>query len=330
MRRLILVEAPDHEKHHVRGRGYQESPRRQMALSRGVRQLEVEVRPVKSFPEKFLYRVHDKKLLDFLRSSSEQSIAGKYEYPFMLPVHRPQHPPKDWTLAVGYYCIDTFTPIHRESWNTARKAVDCALTAAAEILGEHCYSYALVRPPGHHSERSYFGGYCYLNSAAIAANYLSQHGRVAMLDIDYHHGNGQQDIFWERDDVLTVSIHGHPDFAYPYFSGFKNEIGAGKGKGFNINMPLPESVNGAEFIAALKKASKHIKQFNPKFLVVPIGFDTARNDPSGSWSLDPADFKESGKLLASLGPPTVFVQEGGYQIGRLAKYAKAFFAGVLA
>ncbi len=134
-------------------------------------------------------------------------------------------------VRAGYYCIDTFTPLNRNAYTAAKGAVDCALTAASQILTGYRISYALVRPPGHHAESKVFGGFCYFNSSAMAANYLSVHGRVAVLDVDYHHGNGTQDIFYQRDDVLTVSIHGHPSFAYPYFSGFSEETGEEKGLG---------------------------------------------------------------------------------------------------
>ena len=160
-------------------------------------------------------------------------------------------------MRAGYYCIDTFTPISRNAYPAARRGVDCALTAARELLAGRRIAYALVRPPGHHAERRSFGGFCYFNNNAIAAQYLTAYGRVAILDIDYHHGNGQQDIFYRRSDVLTVSIHGHPGFAYPYFSGFKEECGEGEGEGFNLNLPLPEAVDGAAYRKALERGGPY-------------------------------------------------------------------------
>ena len=160
--------------------------------------------------------------------------------------------------------------------------------------------YALVRPPGHHAERKVFGGFCYFNSNAIAANYLSKFGKVAILDIDYHHGNGQQDIFYKRNDVLTISIHGNPSFAYPYFSGFKDEKGEGEGLGFNINYPLKEKLNGAEYLEVLGLALKKIVKFKPSFLVVALGLDVAKGDPTGTWALGSKDFFENGKIIGSL------------------------------
>src|SRR5262249_44033026 len=156
-------------------------------------------------------------------------------------------PPRDLAIRAGYYCIDTFTPLNRNAWPAARRAVDCTLTAAHALVTGTRLAYALVRPPGHHAEHSAFGGFCYLNNAAIAANYLAEHGRIAILDIDYHHGNGQQEIFYRRSDVLTVSIHGHPSFAYPYFTGFPSETGEGEGRRVNLNFALGEHLDGKEY-----------------------------------------------------------------------------------
>lgn len=168
----------------------------------------------------------------------------------------------------------------------------------------------LVRPPGHHAERNCFGGFCYFNNAAIAAQHLTSVGKVAILDLDYHHGNGQQDIFYRRDDVLTVSIHGHPNVAYPYFSGFEDERGEGPGEGFNRNLPLPEHQDGPAYRKALGKALTHVAGFQPSILVVPLGLDTAQSDPTGTWSLRAKDFQANGRMIAELALPTLVVQEG--------------------
>jgi len=206
--------------------------------------------------------------------------------------------------------------------------VDCALTAAREILSGRRIAYALIRPPGHHAERRVFGGFCYFNNNAIAAQHLSAYGKVAILDVDYHHGNGQQDIFYRRSDVLTVSIHGHPSFAYPYFSGFEDERGEGEGEGFNMNIPLPEGVGGMQYRKALGKAIQRIAVFEPQFLVVALGLDTAKGDPTGSWGLETKDFEENGRLIGGMGLPIVVIQEGGYRIGTLGKNARSFFKGL--
>ncbi len=190
-------------------------------------------------------------------------------------------------------------------------------------------AYALVRPPGHHAERRSFGGFCYLNSCAIAAHYLSGFGKVAILDVDYHHGNGQQDIFYDRADVLTISIHGHPRLAYPYFSGFEDERGRGPGEGFNLNFPLPEKVDGMRYRGILHKALR-IDRVIPTF--VPgrsaLGLDTAKGDPTGSWSLRASDFEANGSILGELKLPTLVVQEGGYNTRTLGVNVRRFFWGL--
>ena len=172
--------------------------------------------------------------------------------------------------------------------------------------------------------------FCYFNNNAVAAHYLSAHGRVAILDIDYHHGNGQQDIFYRRSDVLTVSLHGHPTFAYPYFTGFEDERGEGEGEGFNLNLPLPEKLDGAEYQKALNKALRRIKQFNPQFLVLALGLDTAKGDPTGTWQLRARDFEANGRLIGELSLPTLVVQEGGYRVRTLGTNAQHFFKGLAA
>jgi acetoin utilization deacetylase AcuC-like enzyme len=185
-----------------------------------------------------------------------------------------------------------------------------------------------VRPPGHHAERRSFGGFCYFNNAAVAAQYLSPFGKVAILDIDYHHGNGQQDIFYARNDVLTISIHGDPKFAYPYFTGFPDERGVNLGEGFNVNIALPEAQNGAQYRKALASALEAVSRFRPAFLVVSLGLDTAKGDPTGTWHLGAKDFEANGRLIAGLRLPTLVVQEGGYRIRTLGTNARAFFTGL--
>src|SRR5690606_4986811 len=251
--------------------------------------------PAQTYPESFITAVHDPELVDFLRRACESMPVGKSLYPYVFPVRNARRKPREISVLAGYYSIDTFTPIHRNAYPAARRAVDCALAAADEVLAGRRIAYALIRPPGHHAERSLFGGFCYFNNAAIAAERLSHFGKVAILDVDYHHGNGQQEIFWTRADVLTASIHGSPEFAYPYFSGFEDELGEGEGLGRNRNFPLPEEVGGKEYVATLKKALDLIAEFEPAFLVVALGFDPARADPTGTWSLRARDFEENGR-----------------------------------
>jgi acetoin utilization deacetylase AcuC-like enzyme len=284
--------------------------------------------PIRSFPLKHVEAVHDRDFVQFLRDASANVPGGNSVYPYVFPLRNPERRPRDLPLRAGYYCIDTFTPINESAYKAAVRAVECALTAAHEILDGKRIAYALVRPPGHHAERRAFGGFCYFNSAAVAAHYLSAHGRVAVLDVDYHHGNGTQDIFYERDDVLTISIHGHPRFAYPYFSGYEDERGRGRGAGFNLNIPLPETVRGEEFRHALERALRRISRFEPAFLVVSLGLDVVRGDPTGSWLLSARDLMQNGVLIGHLGLPALVVQEGGYRTRTLGVNARNFFQGL--
>lgn len=328
---IRLVVNDRHDIHHVRERGYVEAPVRVSSI---LRQLDgsglVQRIEPRAYPEAWIAAVHDPGLVDYLRRACEAAPEGKSIYPYIFPIRNAARPPRDLAVQAGYWCIDTFTPIHRNAYPAARRAVDCTLTAADEILAGRRFAYALVRPPGHHAERLVFGGFCYFNNAAVAAHYLSAHGRIAILDVDYHHGNGQQDIFWKRDDVLTVSIHGHPTFAYPYFSGFEEESGGGPGEGFNLNLPLPELVDGPVYRRSLELALERIAAFRPLILIVALGLDPAKGDPTGTWLLTARDFAANGRMIGGLGLPTLVVQEGGYRTRTLGLNARSFFEGFLA
>ena len=330
LEQIALIINDRHSIHHVHERGYVESPVRVETIMSELDKTGIFVRlKPDSFPEKHIYSVHDKDFVNYLRRASGDVPEGKSLYPYIFPVRNKTRPPRELSVLAGYYCIDTFTPIHRYAYLAARQGVDCTLTAAREILSGRRIAYALVRPPGHHAEKRAFGGFCYFNNNAIAAQYMCAYGKVAILDIDYHHGNGQQDIFLQRPDVLTVSIHGHPSFAYPYFSGFEEERGEGDGEGFNFNIPLPEKVEGHRFHKALADAIGRIEQFKPQFLVVALGLDTAKGDPTGTWSLNLQDFEKNGRLIGAMGLPTLVVQEGGYRNRTLGKNARAFFKGLV-
>ena len=190
-------------------------------------------------------------------------------------------------------------------------------------------AFALCRPPGHHAARDLYGGYCFLNNAAIAAQYLRDHGaaRVAILDVDFHHGNGTQDIFYDRADVLFVSLHGDPAEAFPYFSGYADETGAGAGSGCNLNFPLPRATEFAAWRAALETGLARIRAFGPDALVVSLGVDTYAGDPISFFRLQSSDFTAYGGLIASCRVPTVFVLEGGYAVAEVGVNVVNVLAG---
>ena len=328
-RKIVLIVNDQHDIHHVRERGYVESPVRIPSVLKAIeptglfRQV-----PPRRYGERHIRGVHASSYVDYFKRVCADMPAGKAIYPEVFPIRNHARPPLDLAARAGYYCIDNFTPLSSNAFLAARRAVDCALTGADHLIKGYRLAYALVRPPGHHAERRSFGGFCYFNNTAIAAQRLSQHGLVAILDVDYHAGNGQQEIFWRRNDVLTLSIHGGPRFAYPYFSGFDDERGEGPGKGFHRNYALPEEVDGPTYARTLERALRRIRTFAPDFLVVALGFDTAKDDPAGTWSLRARDFAANGRAIGALRLPTLAVQEGGYRTRTLGINARHFFTGL--
>ncbi len=317
-----------HEIHHVKEVGYVESPVRVKTIFREIIKTGlISEEKVEEYPDRFILDVHDRGYVRYFKTVCASLEPGRSVYPYVFPVRNAARPPKDLSVRAGYYCIDTFTPLNINAYKAARWGVNCALSAADSILDGNRIAYVLTRPPGHHAERFVFGGFCYFNNAAIAASYLSKYGKVAILDMDYHHGNGQQQIFYDRSDVLTISIHGHPSFAYPYFSGFSEEKGEGDGSGYNFNFPLKEEINGEEYRETLGHAIKIVRKFKPEFLIIALGLDTAKGDPTGTWLLSPADFLLNGKMAGSLRMPTLIIQEGGYRNKYLGINARSFLKG---
>ena len=326
---FIAVSDQKHQVHHVRARGYYERPARVGAIKDSIESLNLFtcITPNR-YSEDVILDVHDKHFVNFLKTVCTKLSADRPVYPDTFPIRRPDRRPKNLPTQAGYYCIDSCTPLDRNAYEAARASVNVAMTAANEILAGSVVAYAICRPPGHHAERRVYGGFCYFNNASIAANHLSSYGKVAILDIDYHHGNGTQDIFYDRSDVLTVSIHGHPDFSFPYFSGFSNETGQGPGLGYNFNYPLNSGTDGSAYIKTLAKALGDIRKYKPDFLVVSLGMDTLKNDPTGTFDLTVDDFREIGKIIGGVSLPLLIVQEGGYNLKNLKSGSAAFFSGM--
>lgn len=190
------------------------------------------------------------------------------------------------------------------------------MTGAARLVAGDRSAFALSRPPGHHAARDYYGGYCFLNNAAIAAQYLRDNGasRVAILDVDYHHGNGTQSIFYDRSDVLFVSIHADPKQEYPFFLGHADERGQGDGAGYNLNLPLPWQTGADAWFGALETGLARVREYQPDFVVVSLGVDTYVGDPISQFRLESNDYLDMGKRIGDLGAPLLFVLEGGYAV----------------
>lgn len=261
--------------------------------------------PPRRFPLRHTYAIHDKAYVDFVRTRSDQLALGEVLYP-------------------SFYITDTYAPVTSGSYLASRSAVDCALTGASMILGNQRTVYSLCRPPGHHAAHSSMGGYCYFNNAAIASNYLSAHGKVAVLDIDYHHGNGTQEVFYDRNDVLYVSLHADPDTNYPYISGRVGERGSGAGFGYTYNYPLSKNTGNGIYLRVLQDALEVIKKFSPDYLVISAGFDTFNLDPIGGLRLTESVYAQCGQLIAGLELPTLIIQEGGYNLEHLGGLVVGF------
>ena len=325
----LVITDETHQIHHLVEKGYVERPARVRFILKGLEGFNVNRHKVKHFGEKHITDVHHPSLFEFLKKAEKNLGPGELVYPNVFPIRRPDRIPKTWEMKAGYYCIDTFTPVTANAYKAARHAVDAALTGAECTLKGAAHTYVLCRPPGHHAESRVFGGFCYFNNAAIAAHYLSGHGRVAFIDIDHHHGNGSQEIFYKRNDVYFVSIHGHPRVAYPYFAGYTDERGEGAGKGFNRNFPLYPGTDDDTYVKTLIEALGTLKRFKPDYFVVSLGLDIMAGDPTGAFTLTTKGMQRIGELLSGLKVPTLIVQEGGYTLRNLRVGATAFFTGLL-
>ena len=328
-RKFLLISSQKHIIHHVKQRGYFERPMRVGVLQESLSDtgMFTMIEPA-SFPEKVITDVHDRHFVAFLKTICKKLSKGKPVYPDTFPIRRLDRRPGMFPEQAGYYCIDACTPLDGNAYAAARAAVNVAMTGAEDILAGRRVVYSLCRPPGHHAERRVYGGFCYFNNAAIAANHLANRVKTAVLDIDYHHGNGTQDIFYERSDVLTVSVHGHPDHAFPYFSGFAAETGCGQGLGFNLNLPLPMEADENIYLPALDKALRAIRRFKPDVLVVSLGLDILRGDPTGTFNLKPSSMGRIAARLKDLNLPLLVVQEGGYNLRGIKKGVAEFFNGL--
>ncbi len=279
-------------------------------------------------PEPIL-KVHRADYLEFLKTiwKDWQAAGNKGDVmPYVWPVPGlKRQPHNNLNAKIGSYAFSSDTPIMEGTWQTAYEGAQTALSALKIVTEGDRAAFALTRPPGHHAHAAVYGGYCFLNNVAICAQAARDQGaaKVCVLDVDYHHGNGTQDIFYEREDVLTVSIHGDPETNFPYFLGYADETG----NGTNLNLPLADGATFEDWMNAFKVAAEKIETFGPEILIVALGVDTFEGDPISKFKLKTEDYLQMGALMRDLGLPTVLVMEGGYDVGPIGENVRNVLSG---
>jgi acetoin utilization deacetylase AcuC-like enzyme len=337
-----LLHAPEYEFFRGERVACFESPSRADFVQRELAKRGHEIREPSVDSAEVLRQVHSARYLAFLESAWAQWVAvdagnaARQPFPSVWPVRtlRSDVEPQNFTAKLGLYSMDNGTPMVAGTWAAAKAGADAAASAAVLVSGNSGNSnvkaaFCATRPPGHHAGADFMGGYCFLNNAAVAAQTLRDNGsaKVAILDVDYHHGNGTQSIFFDRADVLFVSIHGDPSTEYPFYLGHADETGEGAGSGFNLNLPLPAGSSKKVWFAALATACERIKQFGAEALVVSLGLDTFEDDPISTFALKTSDYLELGAVLKQLSLPVVFILEGGYAAKELGVNAGNVLTG---
>ena len=321
-----------------------EVPERATAIEAELRSRGHEVRPSTAHDDDVLLRIHDPALVEHLRTVHARWVAAGFPQepgqdrvvPYLMPTEAmldglPLREPTAVHAAAGRYCYDTMTLVGPGTWEAARAAVDVALTAVDAVVAGAPLAYALARPPGHHVTRSAYGGSCYLNNAAVAAQSLRDagHERVAVVDIDAHHGNGTQALFYDRADVLYCSLHVDPGAGwFPHYAGFADETGRGDGAGATLNLPLAPGTTDAAWLDAVDRLAAAVESHVATALVVSLGVDSAAADPESPLDISVAGHRAAGERLAALGLPTVAVQEGGYDLGTIGVLVGETLAGL--
>ena len=279
--------------------------------------------------------VHDAGYLAFLQSAFERwqqngAPSGPMAVAQCYAMRHMGTLPTSFDGQLGYYLSGNSVPIGKETWRSIRSAAHCAVEAADAVAGGAREAYALCRPPGHHAYADLAGGFCYVNNAAVAAERLRGHvARVSVLDVDVHHGNGTQGIFWSRGDVQFVSIHADPNGAYPWYAGYASERGEGDGRGATLNLPLPLGSGDGPFLEALRNALAAVREHRPDAVVLSLGLDPFEDDPSDLMRVTTEGFAAIGGLVGGLDLPTVIIQEGGYAITALRRNLGSFLSGFL-
>jgi acetoin utilization deacetylase AcuC-like enzyme len=314
---------------------YSEIARRGELIIEAIRQANLgPVLPPGDFGLEPIGEIHDYGLLNLLQNAYRLVAEDHDNAPIIANTFNVRgsnhHIPRSLWGLLGYYSFDTSCPIFEHTWDVAYWTAQTAVSAAALVFtGSERMAYGLCRPPGHHAAANLFGGFCYLNNAAIAANWLVQQGqRVAIIDIDYHHGNGTQAIFYQRNDVFVSSLHADPLNEYPFYWGYADEFGSGAGHLYNYNYPLPPGTTEERYLRTLDEALERVRLYVPDTLLISLGVDTADNDPLGSFKLTAGSFRKIGARLAALDLPTIVIQEGGYLYEQLGANVVAFLQGL--
>ncbi|WP_440997505.1 histone deacetylase family protein [Arhodomonas sp. SL1] len=311
-------------------RAPQELPERTVRIREGLQALDIPVVAPEDHGLRPLNAVHDLGYLRFLESCHRRWPKDWGEEVLSNVFMRSPNPMRGILAEAARYLADGSCPVGEHTWTAAYWGAQSAVSAAQAVLDGERHAYALSRPPGHHARIDAAGGFCYLNNAAIAAKVLqSRYPRVAILDPDVHHGQGIQEVFWERNDVLCISIHGDPTNFYPVVSGFEDERGGGEGYGYTINMPIPHGSPEEAFFERLDDAMNAIRLFAPDVIICTLGFDIYKDDPQAKVAVTSEGFARMGGILRDTELPVLVVQEGGYHLESLAENTRQFFSGLL-
>ncbi len=338
---ILLLYTPDHLLHapmteFEQGRlaAYRDTPDRIEILFRqlSARGMGNPVRSHRKADVNDLLLIHDGEMLDQLRSVSSALADERYLYPEFFPIRLSMaNLPKSLTGRMGEFCTDAYSPVGRGTWQAAVSSAGLALEGAEILLrGEAQCVYALCRPSGNHAGPDFWGFYCYLNHAALGAQRLLAQGRTAILDVDYHHGNGTQAIYWDDPRVLYASLHIHPDFDFPYYSGYAYETGGVSAPGSTYNLPLMPGTDTSSYLLSLDALLFTVRAFQPASLIVSLGYNAYHGDPASAFRVELGVYTAMGSRIGALGLPTLLVQEGGFAVEMLPKLAESFLEGYLA
>jgi acetoin utilization deacetylase AcuC-like enzyme len=338
---MIVITTPDHALHDPAtmaplpdGRPFYDRAARAEQLLGAVNKLNLPTTPAPDHGLAPIAAIHDAGYLEFLETSHARwqttPLAGAVVRPGAFAVRHLQRRPENIVGRAGYYLTGNGVPVLAGTWQASKTSAHVAVEGATRVLAGEREVYSLCRPSGHHAYADLAGGFCYLNNAAIAAQVLAAGGaKPAILDVDVHHGNGTQGILYGRDDVFFCSVHGDPRELYPWYAGYPDETGTGRGLGCNLNLPLAAGTENPGYIAAIETGLAAIKRFGATALIISLGFDAHAGDPTANLAVTGEGFRAIGERIGGFGLPTLLVQEGGYIVEKLADNLTAFLGGFL-